>query len=190
MKIILASSSPRRKQLLEQTRINFEVDPSNYEEDMSYSNDPHELAKFLSLKKAQEVSQRRKEEAIIIGADSIISCNGKIYGKPHTQERAKEMLTAMSGKTHEVITGYTLINTKTNQTISNSKATKVFFKNLKEEEINSYIATGEPLDKAGAYAIQEKGAFLVDKIEGDYNNVVGLPISDVISALEDLSSLP
>jgi len=186
-KIILASGSPRRKQLLEMMGLEFEVSPSTYEEDMSHSSDPYELAKFLSLKKAQDVALKHKQDnAIIIAADTLISCDDKIFGKPHTPERAKEMLNAMSGRAHYVITGYTLIDTETNQIISDTKKTKVYFRELTQREIDAYIATGEPLDRAGAYAIQEKGSFLVEKVEGDYSNFMGLPVNDVMLALRKL----
>ncbi len=184
-KIILASESPRRKQLLQQVGLKFQIDPSGYEEDMNHSKDPYELAEFLSLKKAQNVANKYKDEIIIAG-DSLISCNGEIFGKPHTPERAREMLKALSGITHEVISGYALIDTRTNKIISGAKGTKVYFRKLEENEIMSYIKTGEPLDRAGAYAIQEKGAFLIDKIEGDYTNVIGLPITEIIQSLRKL----
>lgn len=183
-KIILASSSIRRKEILEKIGLDFEVHPSSYEEDMSHTKDPRELAEFLSIQKAKNlVCKFRDDDVIIIGADTLISCDGEIYGKPHTPERAKEMLQAMSGRSHEVITGYALIETRTMKIISGAESTRVFFKKLNEAEIDRYIATGEPLDRAGAYAIQEKGEFLVDKIEGDYDNIIGLPSARIIESL-------
>jgi len=174
-KIILASQSPRRKQLLEQIGLKFEIDPGNYEEDMTLKMEPNKLAEFLSLGKAKDVAGRHKD-SIIISADTIVAVDNEVFGKPKTPEKAKYMLRKLSDRPHSVITGFTIIDTKTNKQISKSIETKVYFKNLSEQEIDSYIATGEPLDKGGGYAIQGKAALFVEKIEGDYFNIVGLPI--------------
>lgn len=183
-KIILASSSPRRKQLLEQIGLKFEVDSSNYEEDMTLKMEPAKLAEFLSLGKAEDVAQRHKD-SIIISADTIVAVDGEVSGKPKTPERAKYMLQKFSGKAHSVITGFTIIDTGANKQISKSVETKVYFKNLSEEEIDAYIATGEPLDKGGGYAIQGLAALFVEKIEGDYFNIVGLPILALTTELKN-----
>ena len=183
-KIILASQSPRRKQLLEQIGLKFEIDPSNYEEDMTLKMEPAKLAEFLSLGKAKDVAERHKD-AVIISADTIVAVDEEVFGKPKTPERSKYMLEKLSGRAHSVITGFTIIDTETNKQISKSVETKVYFKNLSEQEIDLYIATGEPLDKGGGYAIQRLAALFVEKIEGDYFNIVGLPIIPLAQELKN-----
>ena len=174
-KIILASSSPRRKNLLEQIGLNFKIDPSSYQEDMSLKIDPRKLAEYLSQGKAQNVTQKHKD-SIIIAADTFCVLGKEVLGKPKTKENAKIMLQKLSGKVHSVITGFTIIDTKTNKQISKSVETKVYFKHIPEQEIDAYIASGEPLEFAGGYAIQHLGGLFVEKMEGDYFNIVGLPI--------------
>ena len=173
--IILASTSPRRKELLKQIGLSFKVEKSDYVEDMSLKMKPKDLAKYLSLGKARAVAVNHKK-AIIIAADTFIALKNEILGKPHTKKQAKITLQKISGKTLEVITGLTVIDTAKNKTISTVEFTKVYVKKLSNKEIDAYIKTGEPLDKAGAFGIQEKGAIFMKKIEGDYSNVVGLPI--------------
>jgi septum formation protein len=182
-KIILASQSVRRKELLEHIGLKFEICPSKYEEDMTLKMTPAKLAERLSLGKAQDVAQKY-DDAIIVGADSIIAFKNKIFGKPKTPERAKEMLKELSGKAHLAITGFSIIDTKTGRQVSKSVETKVCFKNLSEKEIDAYIATGEPLDKAGAYGIQMMGGIFVKKVEGDFINIVGLSIFELVAELK------
>jgi septum formation protein len=182
--IILASASPRRKDLLTQIGINFEIDPSNYEEEKHLNLEPHKLAKYLSLQKAKDVATRHKK-SIIIAADTFVVFEGKIIGKPSSEEEARERLNKMNGRCHSVITGFTIIDTEINKIISKSVDTKVYFKNITSEEIDSYVASKEPMDKAGAYAIQGLGGILVDKIEGDYYNVVGLPLAVLVEELKN-----
>lgn len=179
-KIILASTSPRRKELLRKTGLVFDVVGSDYEEDMSLEIPALSLAEHLARGKAEAVA-KRFSDALIISADTFISYEGKIVGKPHTKERAKEMLCEFSGKTHSVITGFCVIDS--DKIVTRSVETKVIFRTLDEKEIDEYIATGEPLDKAGAYAIQGYGGKLIEKIEGDYSNVVGLPIEELLRTL-------
>lgn len=183
-KIILASQSPRRKQLLEQIGLKFKIDPSNYEEDMTLKMDPKKLVEHLSLGKATDVAKRHKD-SIIISADTIVALDGEVFGKPKTAERAKRMLQKFSGRAHAVLTGFTIIDMETNKQISKSVETKVYFKNLSEKEIDAYIATGEPLDKGGGYAIQGLAALFIKKIEGDYFNIVGLPILPLVEELKN-----
>jgi septum formation protein len=187
--IILASGSARRKEILEKLGFPFEVVPSSYSEDMNQNLDPRELAKILSIGKAKDVAQNYKD-AIVIGADTFISFNGKVLGKPITAEKAESMLLEMSGNCHEVVTGFTIIDTAQNKTISKSVVTKVYFKKLTKAEISSYTKSGEPLDKAGAYAIQGKGVLFVEKIEGDYLNIIGLPLSAVAEELKNFGINP
>ncbi|OGG47924.1 septum formation protein Maf [Candidatus Kaiserbacteria bacterium RIFCSPHIGHO2_01_FULL_51_33] len=183
-KIILASTSLQRKNLLAKTGLVFETTASNYEEDMTLPLEPKELAMHLSKGKAQAVAEAYRG-ALIIAADTFIVHEDKILGKPHTPQRAKEMLKTLSGDTHSIITGFTVLDTESDKSISRAVEAKVYFKKLSEEEMDNYIATGEPLDKAGAYAIQGLGSEFVEKIEGDYSNVVGLPVKEVIKILRD-----
>lgn len=183
-KIILASASPRRKALLKQVGLDFEVTPSDCEESVDSKLGPHDLAKKLSLEKAKSVSDKNKD-ALVIGADTFIAYEGKIIGKPKDDEEAREIIKMLQGKAHSVITGLTVIDSDTGKTVSSSVETKVHFKKLGEDEIDGYILTEEPQDKAGAYGIQALGAVLVDKIDGDYFNVVGLPLSLLYDVLKE-----
>ena len=181
-KIILASASPRRKEILEKTGLKFMVDASDYEEDLSLRMPARRLARYLSCEKAKAIANRYKN-AIIIAADTIICLDDKVFGKPRNESDAKRMLNIMNGRSHYVITGFTVIDTGEGQSVSRSIVTKVYFKKITRKWIEEYVSTGEPLDKAGAYAIQGLGAAIVKKIEGDYNNVVGLPIDALMKAL-------
>jgi septum formation protein len=183
-KIVLASASPGRKGLLLQIGLDFKVDPSNYQEDMSLDMEPAELAMHLSLGKAKEVAKRHKD-AIIIAADTFCVLGEEILGKPHTKENAKIMLGKLNGKMHLVITGFTIIDTGTGKQISKSVESKVFFADISEKDIDDYVALGEPLTKAGAYAMQHRGGIFVKKIEGDYFNIVGLPMRPVVEELKN-----
>lgn len=180
--IILASESPRRRELLALTGLKFRVVPSDYEEDMTKPLSPHKLAKFLSREKARSVATGYSN-AIVIAADTFILFNGKLLGKPHTLKEAINMLDLLNGRSHTVITGYTIIDTAENTSLSRSVRTKVWLRDLADEEIYTYVESGEPLDKAGAYAIQGLGSILIKKIVGDYFNVIGLPLC---SLAEDL----
>ena len=182
--IILASASPRRKELLERIGLKFEVEPSNYEEGISSELGPHELAKSLSLEKAKLVAQNHKN-TLVIAADTFIVFESRILGKPRTETEAKEMLKTMNGKPHSVITGFTIIDTDSNKALSRSVETKVHLRQLSSNEIDAYVRSKEPLDKAGAYAIQGLGSVIVEKIEGDYYNVVGLPLSALVKSLKE-----
>jgi septum formation protein len=181
--IILASASPRRKEILEKTGLKFRVDESRCEEKMDAGLKPQNLARFLSLKKAREVA-RRHSNALVIAADTIVVLRGRIFGKPCDKEQAREMLRVFSGKTHSVITGFTIIDTVSKKELSRSISSKVFFKRLSADEIEAYISSGEPLDKAGAYGIQGLGAVLIKRIEGDFFNVMGLPLNALAGSLK------
>ncbi len=186
-RVVLASSSPRRRALLEQIGLNFIVRPSDYEEDMKLDMEPMVLARHLSEGKAKDIAAAHQtEDIVVIGADSIVVCGGSVLGKPYTPEKAREMLQLLRGKTCQVITGYTLIDCLTGEVRSGAKSSNVRMRDYSDEEIDSYIATGEPLDKAGSYALQDKGVLLIDGIEGDYSNVIGLPLTDVALALREL----
>jgi len=182
--IILASASPRRKELLEKIGLRFEVEPSNYEEDMLSALEPHELAQKISLEKAKVVASKHKN-AIVIAADTFTIFGGQILGKPHTEKEARKMLETISGKSHSVITGFSIIDTGTSKTLSKSVETKIYIRKLTLAEVDAYVKSKEPLDKAGAYAIQGLGSVFVEKIEGDYFNVIGLPLSAFTEALKE-----
>ena len=175
-KIILASGSPRRKELLTLTGLAFDIRTSNYEEELDKDLPPAELVQYLAQKKAEDVA-RHFDDAIVIGSDTMCEFAGEMLGKPHTKERAYEMLQMLSGVQHSVFTGYTLLDTKNDEIITRAIETKVTFHKLSDAEISTYVKTGESLDKAGAYGIQGKAALYVKEIEGDYLNIVGLPIS-------------
>ena len=171
---------------MEKLQIPFTIEVSNYKEDNSLKLKPLELAKTLSSGKAEDVAQKHKgEDVIIIGADTFVVLDNKILGKPHTPDRAKEMIKEMSERAHSVITGFTIINAKSGEKVSKAVESKVYFRKLTDEEIDAYVRTGEPLDKAGAYAIQEAGSILIDKTEGDYTNIVGLPLPALIEELKN-----
>ena len=185
-RIILASSSPNRKKILTDVGIDFEIDPSNYEEDMTLPMYPHDLVMHLSHGKAADVAARHTG-GLILGADSIVVYGDQRLGKPYTSERAIEMLKMLSGKQHQVVTGFTLIDLDNDKTISKAVSTEVFFKDLSDQEIEEYVATGEPLEKAGAYAIQQNGKKFVDKIEGSETNIAGLPVEELMKTLKEFN---
>ena len=182
--IILASASPRRKELLSKTGLKFRVDESSYEENLKLTLKPDKLAIFLAREKARDVA-RRHRNALIISADTIVVLKNRVFGKPRSRKEAKEMLKALSGKAHTVITGYTIMDTGSGEELSGSVKSKVFFKVLSEREIDAYIKSGEPLDKAGAYGVQGLGAVIVRRIEGDFFNVMGLPLNSLAESLKN-----
>ena len=159
------------------------MNPSDYEERFDNAINPHILAKRLSLEKARAIAGKYRD-ALIIAADTFIVFRGKLLGKPHTSKEARKMLRLLNGKSHSVITGYTMLDTGTGQKITRSVETKVWFKKMSSQELDAYVATKEPIGKAGAYAIQGCGAVIVKKIEGDYLNVVGLPLFDLAESLK------
>ena len=175
MSIILASQSPRRRELLGQMGISdFIVRPAAGEESVDRDLTPAKLVEALSRQKAQEVAAASQPDDLIIAADTVVSIDGQVLGKPAHTDDAFEMLSRLSGRTHTVLTGVTVC--QGDRMVTGHESTKVQFRNLTAEEICAYIATGEPMDKAGAYGIQGLGALLVEGIKGDYSNVVGLPI--------------
>ena len=185
-RIILASASPRRKDLLEQIGLTFEVTVSNVPEVITKS-EPSEVVEELSAQKAKAAAQAQMKEgaAIVIGADTIVCQDGKIMGKPKDKEDAAKMLKRLAGNTHSVFTGVTVIEDGvTVRTFSCETKVRVY--PMTEQEIWDYIETGEPMDKAGAYGIQGRFAAWIEGIEGDYNNVVGLPVSALWQVLKAL----
>ncbi len=180
--IVLASASPRRREILKKAGLTFRVDASEYDEEIDARLSPHTLARRLSRHKAEAVAGRYKR-AVIIAADTLVIFRGKIYGKPRTPAEAGRVLRILNGRKHSVITGFTVLDAGTGKKVTRSVETKVWFRKLAMEEIDGYVRSREPLDKAGAYAIQGLGASLIRKIEGDYYNVVGLPLSALAESL-------
>jgi septum formation protein len=174
-RFVLASASPRRAQILRREKIKFEVKiPVDLEEENS-SSDPVEHVLSLSRQKAASVSGQL-EDAIILGADTIVVLDSEILGKPRNEKEAFTILRKLSGKTHRVYTGITLVNKYNGREMANYDVTEVKFNKLEDEKITSYIDTGEPMDKAGAYGIQGMGGFLVESYRGSLDNVIGLPM--------------
>lgn len=185
--LILASASPRRKRLLAQMGLPYRVVVSRVHEEHG-AECPGDLCRNLAVLKAKEVYTREKP-AWILGADTIVVVEGKVLGKPKSHEGAEGMLSLLSGKDHRVITGFCVLNPAGMTAHSESVTTEVRFKPLTEEEIDGYIRTGEPFGKAGGYAIQGVGAFMVESISGSYTNVVGLPMCALIKALVKCGAL-
>jgi len=182
--IVLASASPRRKEILQKTGISFTVDESSYEEDNGAGLEPPELAMRHSIGKAKDIASRY-QDAIIISADTIVVLGGKVFGKPKNRADAASMLSKLSGKAHTVITAFTIFDTRSGKKFSKPVESKVYFRKLGREEIDAYVKSGEPMDKAGAYGVQGLGATIVRKIEGDFFNVMGLPLCEVVIALKN-----
>jgi septum formation protein len=180
--LILASKSPRRRYLLEQAGLEFSVIPSNFKENSLSLSSPESYVRRLAEAKAKDISQKYPE-SWVIGADTIVFIDNAMLGKPHTRPEAHEMLRRLSGKTHQVLTGYCICCEAMDRLFSETIITDVCFKELTKLQINWYIDSGEPFDKAGAYAIQGIGTFLVKRIHGSYTNVVGLPICEVMDFL-------
>ena len=186
MKLILASASPRRKELLGKIGLEFAIIPAKGEEVVT-KNLPWEVVEELSLQKAKEIADMQTEECIVIGSDTIVAKEEKIMGKPKDEAEAYQMLSEIAGDVHQVYTGVTLIRTgKDPKVITFAEKTDVQLYPMSEKEIYSYIATKDPMDKAGAYGIQGDFAIHVKGIEGDYYNVVGLPIGKVYQELKQL----
>jgi septum formation protein len=180
--LILASKSPRRRYLLDQAGLSFQVVPSGFDESSIPMEDPGAYVKTLAEAKARDVS-RRYPDSWVIGADTIVLIDDRILGKPKSKAEARAMLHRLSDRTHQVLTGYALTCLARDRLISDAIQTDVRFKRLSVREIEWYVQTDEPFDKAGAYAIQGIGTFLVRCIDGSYTNVVGLPVCEVIENL-------
>ena len=180
--LILASGSPRRKEILDTMGLEFSVDISDADE--SFAGTPEEMVLELSRRKALAVASRHSG-AMILAADTLVF-GDEVLGKPHSAEEAKRMLAGLSGRWHSVYTGVTMIDTRSGKTLSRADVTRVHFVALTAQDIDAYVATGEPLDKAGAYGIQGRGGMFIDRIEGSYSNVVGLHMALVRSMLLEL----
>lgn len=186
MKIILASGSPRRRELMHYITDDFEVCTSNADETIPKTIDPYKAAEHLSVQKALAVAAEHSGD-IVIGCDTVVIQNKKIMGKPKDNDDARSMLHLLSDRVHDVITGCAIIYKE--KIHSFSEKTSVHFYKLSDKEIDSYINTGEPLDKAGSYGIQGKGALFIKGIEGDYYNVVGLPIAALSRKLNEITEI-
>ena len=190
MKLILASASPRRKELLAKTGFSFDIIPAKGEEKIT-KKIPAEVVMELSQQKAQEIAEKQTEDCIIIGADTIVAKGDTIMGKPKDEADAFRMLEMISDDCHQVYTGVTIIRTGKNpETITFAEKTDVYLYPISEKDIHAYIKSGDPMDKAGAYGIQGDFAVHVKGIEGDYYNVVGLPIGRVYQELKKLMKNP
>ena len=174
MGLILASGSPRRRQLLEQIGLTFAVRSSDVDESVSPGLTPAQVVESLSARKGEAVAAEAAPGDLVLSADTVVALDGAILGKPRDRAEAEAMLTALSGRTHQVYTGVTLL--QDGRRLTGHEVTAVTFRPLSPEEIAAYVSTGEPMDKAGAYGIQGLGALLVERLEGDYFNVMGLPL--------------
>lgn len=185
--LILASASPRRRELMEKLHIPFQVVVSDAEEERPEGIRPEEVPVYLASQKAEAVAARlagtRSQSDVIIGSDTIVLLEGRILGKPHSREEAFDMLKSLSGRMHSVLTGVCLLSGDRRESFTSR--TEVRFYPLSDEEIHAYIASGEPMDKAGAYGIQGDGALFVKEIRGDYYTVVGLPVAELARRLRN-----
>ncbi|HEB01768.1 MAG TPA: septum formation protein Maf [Nitrospirae bacterium] len=189
--LILASASPRRRSILKEAGFKFTVKPSPFAEEEDFSGDipALELALTLSAKKSDPVA-RANPEAVVLAADTLVVLREHIMGKPDNESEARAMLRSLSGCAHRVVTGFTVQCKAFDKVVSRAISTTVHFRELTDEEIAGYVATGESMDKAGAYGIQGLGGKLVEKVEGDYLNVVGLPLDEVKEVLSDFGITP
>jgi len=183
MQIVLASASPRRAELLKKMGLDFRVQVAEIEETFIPDQNLEEQIEALALRKARAVADTLSS-GLVIGADTVVVIDEEVLGKPDSPEQAVLMLSRLSNRIHRVLTGLAVIDVENGQVLSGVETTRVQFRLLSRDEIIAYVQTGEPLDKAGAYGIQEKGATLVEKIEGCYFNVVGLPVARTVGMLK------
>ncbi|CEQ23108.1 Maf-like protein [[Clostridium] sordellii] len=183
MNIILASGSPRRREILANTNAKFDVLTSDVDERIFKFEEPTQLVLRLAFKKCMDIAINNPE-SLVIGADTIVVLDNEILGKPKNEDEAFDMLSKLSNREHQVITGMSIVNIENNKKIVDYTISNVKFKNLTDQDIRDYISTGECLDKAGSYGIQGYGALLVKEIQGDYFNIVGLPISKLSDILK------
>ena len=188
-RIVLASSSPRRKELLQSVGVEFEViEPTSDETPLGKEN-PEDYVTRLSTEKALSVSKNLDEDVLVVGADTIVVVDSEILGKPRDEQDASVMLGKLSGRAHHVLTAFSITKGEYEVLHKHVVGTEVIVKSLEPNEIEGYIKTGEPMDKAGAYGIQGAGAFMIKGIKGSYTNVVGLPLVEVLEALKKLGAL-
>ena len=186
-KLVLASASPRRKLLMEKLGFEFEVIPSNIDESVVNGSEPELYVKKLAELKAFSIAESQNN-SLVIGSDTIVVIDGEILNKPNDKEHASYLLNKLSGRTHTVHTGICIVDSDNNRSVADVQCTKVTFRNISQFEIDAYIETGSPLDKAGAYGIQDDfGAVFVSNIEGCYYNIVGLPLELLYSMLKNFT---
>ena len=190
--VILASGSARRRQLLHQIGLEFQVQPSNLDESHAARLSPEKMVTTLALQKAQNIAQQYSN-AIVIGSDTTVALDNKTFGKPATPDDACATLSQLSGKTHQVYTGFALLDQPSTHHLVHFEKTDVTFRKLDEKEIEAYVETGEAMDKAGAYGIQDQSALFVERIQGCFYNVVGFPLTSfylMFKKFLELAELP
>lgn len=189
--LVLASHSPRRKELLTEAKIPFQIVPAAIDEIFYENESPFEAARRLAMLKALTVAKKisSSKDIYVLGADTLVVINKQILGKPEGEASAFQFLKLLSGQTHHVITGYALVKVPDIMIMSEKEVSQVTFKPLTDEIMSAYVATGEPLDKAGAYAAQGQGATLIEKIEGSLSNVIGLPMEKLMPWFERVGIL-
>lgn len=186
-KFILASASPRRSEILDTAGYSYDAVTSDADE-LTDGVSPEELVRLNALCKAREVSSRLHIDAVVLGADTVVCLGETVLGKPNTKQHAFEMLKSLSGSTHRVLTGFAVVSGSEEK--SGVCSTEVKFRTLSDEEINAYIETNEPMDKAGAYGIQERACLFAESVQGDYFNIIGLPIAQICPVLREFGVLP
>lgn len=182
--MILASKSPRRKEILQQMGFNLEIKVKEIEE-ISDKESLTDQIMDISRKKVQEVANENIN-SFVVGADTLVEVDGEVLGKPRDKDEADRMLKSLSGRSHRVITGFTLMNIEKNISVSDCVVSEVYFRELTQEEIDWYISTEEPMDKAGAYGIQGLGSMFVEKIDGDFFSIMGFPINRFMNVLKNI----
>ena len=180
--LVLASASPRRAELVQLLGFEVEVDPSDADEDITPTH-PEEMVLQLAERKARHVADRHPTD-VVVGADTVVALNGRIFGKPQNREAAVDAIRHLSGRTHDVHTGLCVIHDETGGLTADVTTTRVTFRELEEAEIHAYVDTDEPYDKAGAYGVQGRAAIFVERIDGCYYNVVGLPVTSLYQMLK------
>lgn len=184
--LILASNSPRRRELLDQVGMSYELDPAHVDESVLPGEGPEEYVLRLAMAKAAETA-RRHGSGLVLGADTVVVLDGDILGKPATYEEAVDMLTRLSGRAHKVMTGVALLDALTGESASGVEVTEVRMCAIGKDEVEAYASTGEPMDKAGAYGIQGRAALFVEGVDGDFFNVVGLPLAKLNRMMKEFS---
>jgi len=187
-RLILASASPRREEMLRLLGLHFSILHSNVDEAPGIGESPEHYALRLSETKARAVAGMRPGHWVL-GADTIVTIDGELLGKPRTPDEARGMIRKLSGREHTVITAFTLVNSERTEVIRRAVASQVRFKSVPDDEVEWYVGTDEPYDKAGGYAVQGKASFLISEIHGSWTNVVGLPLCEVVEALKELGLL-
>lgn len=185
---ILASASPRRQQLLREIGLQFDVIPGDVNEDFLLDELPVDYVTRMSREKSYAIAEQMPD-AWVLGADTIVIIDGEVLGKPQTRENAREMLKKLSGREHRVITGFTIVKKSAQTVVSQVVESSVVFKEIEMDELEWYINSPEPYDKAGAYAVQGMAGYFVKEIHGSYTNVVGLPLTEVVTVLKEVGAV-